>query len=640
MRNIFFTALMCWAGISTSFAGDTIPVITHNNETVVTDPAQGKNYYNRWGVFPEKKVPIRKIVLHVKFGCPDSMRCADWDYLDFITIRRTGGKKGESKDFEIARMLTPYGGAFDKDWRFNWEVDITDFSLLLRDSVEIEYNHTGYEPNKDRGWRITLDFEIIKGKPQAEPLSIQKIYSGAFLYGDSAHPIEEKLPEVSFARAPGADFAKFRVLHTGHGANRGDDCSEFCSKKRTIYFNRQLIDTRPIWKKCGDNPLHPQAGTWLFDRANWCPGYLQIPDEYILPLREDQNTINIDMEPYVVSKTEAVENITAYLIQYKKPVASTDVTILDIVAPTDKQTYARKNPACANPVVLIKNSGKKNLTSLRIQYGTSGYKTKFFTWTGNLSYDQQTEIALPGMVDARPGENYFLVSLSDPNKRKDAFPQDNSMGARFTSAPVHGGNLSIVFKTNNAPADNQYTILDAAGRNIFSRKFDSTQKNQVFRDSLRLEAGCYQFMVTDTAGNGLEFWANARGGSGYVRLQDHAGNLLKTFPADFGNAVIYNFSVSRDSGKWDPVNTTESINLYPTRTTGKTVLEYFSGVAQDVVVKIITDEGSKLVEEHLYKNLKEGSFTYDLSYLPPQRYYVKLFINSKLVFNKRLRVER
>ena len=33
----------------------------------------------------------------------------------------------------------------------------------------------------------------------------------------------------------------------------------------------------------------------------------------------------------------------------------------------------------------------------------------------------------------------------------------------------------------------------------------------------------------------------------------------------------------------------------------------------DVIVQIITDEGAQMLEEHRYKNLKEGVFTYDLS---------------------------
>ena len=639
MKRIIAIGLLLIATLSNVYASDTLRVITHNKETVVTDPAQGNNYYKRWGVFPQKNVPIRKIILHVKFGCPDTMRCADWDYLDFIKIKRVGGIKGEDKDFEIARMLTPYGGAFGRDWKFNWEVDVTDFSLLLRDSVEIEYNHTGWEPNHDRGWQITLDFEVITGTPVAEPISIQKVYSGAFLYGDSAHPIEEKLPPVSFTKTANADYAKFRVLHTGHGANPGDYCGEFCSKNRMIYFNDNLIDKRPIWKKCGDNPLYPQAGTWLYDRAHWCPGYLQIPDEYLLPLQRRQNTINIDMEPYVFPKTEAVENITAYIIQYKKPATKNDVSVIDILAPTNKQTYSRKNPVAVNPVIVVKNSGRNALTSLTINYGTKGFKSKAYKWKGNLAYGDQTEITLPGVVDANRGENYFTVSLSKPNNRNDEFSNDNSMGSVFTKTPVHGGDIVVAFKTNNQPQDNYFTITDGGGKEVFKRAFDSTQKNILFRDTLQLSPGHYTFFVDDAKGNGLEFWANPPGGRGYVRLQDTSGNLVKNFISDFGSSIIYNFSVSNNKNDWAVLNTEESIELYPTRTTGKTELQYFSGKAQDVKVQIITDEGQKLVEEHLYKNLKEGSFTYDMSYLPPQRYYVKVFVSGELKFNKRLRVE-
>ena len=67
-------------------------------------------------------------------------------------------------------------------------------------------------------------------------------------------------------------------------------------------------------------------------------------------------------------------------------------------------------------------------------------------------------------------------------------------------------------------------------------------------------------------------------------------------------------------------------------------MDYFSGTPQDVTVQITTEEGAQLVEEHHYKNLKEGSFTYDLSYRPAQRYYLKVFIGGALKFNKRVRV--
>lgn len=635
MKLIFFAFLFFFSVVAN--ASDTLHVITHNRETVVTNPSKGFNEYKRWGVFPSSKTPVRKIVLHVKFACPDTMRCADWDYLDFISIKRTGGVNGENKDFEIARMLTPYGGAFNKDWKFDWELDVTDFSLLLRDSVEIEYNHTGYENNKDRGWLITLDFEIIKGHPVAEPVSIQKIYSGAYKYGDSSAPIENFLKPVNFTKQKEASFAKFRVYQTGHGDNAADECGEFCSKKREIVFNGDVIDTRPIWKKCGDNPLYPQAGTWILDRANWCPGYLQIPDEYLLPLQE-QNTIDINMEPYEAPKSEAVENITAYIIQYKKAATKNDVSVTDILIPSNKKTYLRINPACSNAKIVVKNNGSNELKQVLITYRTIGFAAKKYLWKGRLPFNHQTEIELPGTIDAVKGENVFLISLSKPNGKNDEFAGDNVMASHFEKAPVHGNGVVLIFKTNNQPQQNSYTVTNSNGDLLYQHLFDSTEKNKLFTDTFRLAEGCYQLHIKDTAGDGLEFWFNTKGGRGYARLQDVKGNLLTNFESDFGSELTYNFMVSNDSSQWSAMNTEPAIGLYPTRTNGKTVMDYFSGTPQNVTVQIITDDGAQLVEEHQYKNLKEGTFTYDLSYRPAQRYYLKVFINGELKFNKRIRV--
>lgn len=222
-------------------AADTTHVVTHNKTTVVTDPSKGFNTYKKWGVFPTANVPVRKIILHVKFACPDSMRCADWDYMDRISIMRTKGKNGQVQDYEIARMLTPYGGAFDKKWKFEWQVDVTDFSSLLRDSVEIEYKHTGYEPNKDRGWAITLDFEIVKGKPALEPVSIQKIYDDSFSYGDTTKPINQALKPISFKAENNVLFARLRLVQTGHGMDEPDNCAEFCNKYRQLFLTTNSL---------------------------------------------------------------------------------------------------------------------------------------------------------------------------------------------------------------------------------------------------------------------------------------------------------------------------------------------------------------------------------------------------------------
>ena len=625
-------AAFIFCGILSASAKDTIHVITHNKTTVVTNPAKGNNPYKAWGVFPNKKTEIKKITLYFTLSCPDNMRLADWDYLDKITIRRLGSVNGASKNFEIARMLTPYGGAFSKEWHFTWQVDVTDFSMLLRDSVEIEYNHSGYEPNNDRGWAVTIDFEIIKGKPAAEPISITKIYDGEFPYGDPKNSIENNLVPVPFTTEKDAYLTRLRISQTGHGGHDDDGCGEFCSKKRYVYFDGSLIDTKSMWMKCGSNPLYPQAGTWIYDRANWCPGFLSIPDTYDLKVKPgEQHIADINMEPYTHDKSSAVESICAYLIQYKKPAKKYDASVDDIVVPSSKDIYSRKNPAAYNPKIIIRNTGSENLKELTIKYGTESFEQHTYKWKGDIPFNGTNEITLPGIIDAKGGKNKFIVELCKSNGNNLSSPVTST----FTKAPLHEKDIIVYFQTNNEPKQNYYYFKNSSGEIVYKKYGHILKPNTVYRDTVKLSAGAFEFVMTDSAGDGLEFWYNTNGGRGRVFLLDMKGEIIKSFESDFGNEIYYAFYM--DDKAVNKPDTSPAVGLFPTRTLGKTTLDYFYGMPKEITVQITSEEG-KLVEEHKYLSIKEGIFNYDLSYRPPQRYYLKVIIDGEVKYTKRIRV--
>ncbi|MFW6042791.1 MAG: hypothetical protein ACOCPW_00375 [Marinilabiliaceae bacterium] len=94
---------------------DTIYVTTHDQITINTDMERGENFFTKWGKFPTPDKDIRRMKMQVTLGHPDTMAIAHWDYLDFIHLRSTGGKEGESKDLEIGRIITPYGSSFTED---------------------------------------------------------------------------------------------------------------------------------------------------------------------------------------------------------------------------------------------------------------------------------------------------------------------------------------------------------------------------------------------------------------------------------------------------------------------------------------------------------------------------------------------
>ncbi|MEC3906177.1 peptide-N-glycosidase F-related protein [Tamlana sp. 2201CG12-4] len=630
LNAIIFSAIIA----STAYSQEKSHVISHDGETIVTNPSKGSNSYKRWVAFPEKTANIRSIILNLKFQCPDSMRCADWDYLDYIKAR----PKNDSTVYEIARMLTPYGGFFQKDWGFEWRVDITDFSLILRDDVEIDYIHTGYEDNKTRGWKVTVDFEITYGTPVANPIAVHTIYDGQYKYGYKDDPIENYLVPITIKAHAETNFSKVKIHQTGHGMD-ANGCGEFCSKYRDIVFNGAVVDHKNLWMECGDNPLFPQAGTWIFDRANWCPGYLLQPDEVLLNTPPGKPfTVDINMEPYDTEKPSANEQISTYVIEYAKPNAKNDVTLVDIIQPSTRQAHHRKNPFGGLPVIRVKNNGANPLQKMTITYFLEGDKPKKHQWTGHIDFGDEALIALPTEVFSKKETAQFHVMLDRPNGKKDAFSSDNTLESVYERPDILPETLIVYYKTNNKPHQNTYAIQNSFGDVFFEKDSTNMKPRTVYQDTIKLKPGNYNFRFNDTAGDGLEFWFKAKDGRGEVKLLDSLGRAIKQFKSDFGSHINYNFAVRNDMVY--RTDHTALVAVFPARTNGPITLDYFCNTPETVKVLIVDQENeSKVLEEHSYQNFSKGTLSYDLSYLPKNRYYIKVYVKEKEIYKNRIRLK-
>jgi hypothetical protein len=485
---------------------------------------------------------------------------------------------------------------------------------------------------------VTLDFEIVKGRPAWEPISIQKIYDGSFRYGDPAASIENLLKPVDFTAAKDAAFARLRVVQTGHGMDKPDGCGEFCDKYRELWVDGKLVDKRPIWKPCGDNPLYPQAGTWVYSRANWCPGNLMQPDLYELPVRGgSRHTVDLTMQPYTAASTpSADEVISAYLIQYRPATAQHDVALQAVVRPSLQDAYRRENPASMQPRIIVKNMGATPVRSLTVRYGPAGTAQQQYRWRGSLAPSASTVIDLPGSIAGRAGRNTFVAELLRPNGKTDQYTTDNRVASPYEAVPTYSGDLVVHLQTNNQPRQNSYTLTDGQGKVWRQRPAGSLKANALYRDTLHLPAGQYRFVLLDSASNGLEFWANPRGGRGKLRLLNTAGAMLKDFESDFGSSVVYDFAVGQPVA---PITAQTSFGLYPTSTNGPTTFDYYANFPEDLVVQLVTDPGDAVVEEHRYPQLKEGAFTYDLSRFPKGRFYLKVLVKGEEKYKKRIRLK-
>ncbi|MBI5868699.1 MAG: T9SS type A sorting domain-containing protein [candidate division Zixibacteria bacterium] len=620
--------------------GDVTNVVSHANCKVVTDPSKGFNAYRNWAVFPSAATAYRRIVLSVTYRCPDSLRCGEWDYIDGIFLRRTGGTDSPSRDIELARMISPYGSRFGPSWHFTWQTDITDFGFLLHDSVEIEFNHGGYESNTDRGWLITLDFALTEGPPALPILGMDTLWNGTFPYGDTSKPIENLLRPIPFTDRFGAQWARLRIVQTGHGMDDSENCAEFCSKTRRVLLDDSVRDERQLWRRCGTNPLYPQAGTWLYDRANWCPGSIVRPDIVDFAIDSGStHSLAIAMQPYSNTKTPTANYcLHSYLFYCGQPRAAHDVSVLDILAPSSANEYERLNPICGNPQIRIRNSGRLTLRSLEIKYQIDGGEPIRSHWEGDLAPLRDTIIDLPGPVISMREGGRFEVTVSSPDRVMDEYPADNTMASYIPATPVYPTRFILTFLTNKESTQNGYQLIDAAGNVVRSRQPGSLRPGTIYRDTLAFSPGCYQLVFADTTGDGLDFWANPDGGYGYVRLLDTQDHLIRSFNADFGSEIRHSFRVGLNAQPLVPTDTLPLVNPFPVRNKGIFSVELFQNEPGEVAISITDEGGKKTVFQRSFPDIKEATVQLDISNVPDGVYFLTATSGGHAV-TRRIRVK-
>ena len=138
-------------------------------------------------------------------------------------------------------------------------------------SATIDY-YTNYVENLRKVTREDIKKYVtkyIKGKPAREVKEIQNVYT--FQRGYFGNILKNEVFEQrNLILLPTAQSYKLRTTITGHEQN-----GEFTDRSHFIKVEGNKLTKKfdfNVWKECGDNPIYPQGGTWIFDRAGWCPG--------------------------------------------------------------------------------------------------------------------------------------------------------------------------------------------------------------------------------------------------------------------------------------------------------------------------------------------------------------------------------
>ncbi len=468
---------------------------------------------------------------------------------------------------EIMSFVTPYGiglnmGIKGKTWYF----DVSDFEPILKGPKRFVMGLGGQNQEQ-----MDIDFWFIVGTPPRTVLEFNQIWQGAQRDGGAAINNvlnDNRFPPQNVPILNNAQQFKLRSTITGHGAE-----GEFQQNGGPIthYFNVNGGPNEYSWsvnEECSFNVIYPQGGTWVYDRQGWCPGQASLTKEFNLtPHVTPGNTVTLDYNCSNPSyPTGDYRYIVAHqLVSYGAANHSLDAAIEDVLMPSTKALYSRKNPICNHPVIVVRNTGSTPITDIEINYWVNNASVKqIHSWAGTLNFMDTVSIQLPKqylwLYDVQPTNNVFKVEIVKVNFVADEYGFNNHYSSDFVIPETIPSLFSVEFRTNNLPNTNSYRIYDENGAVVGQSNF--TAANTTYLDNFELN-GCYTFVVDDTGNDGLSWWANSSQGSGFVRLKDGSGQIIKSFNADFGGGFQFSFTTDSPLSIKNQGVLSAAINVYP-----------------------------------------------------------------------------
>jgi hypothetical protein len=217
----------------------------------------------------------------------------------------------------------------------------------------------------------------------------------------------------------------------------------------------------------------------------------------------------------------------------------------------------------------VRNTGAQTITSLTVDYGITGGPSGNYTWTGNLPFNQATDIQLPpfagGQAWPDAAGQRFYATISAPSGQPDEYAPNNSASSSFTNTQViESDRLLLLFYTNGFASESSFVLKDENGNVVDQRQY--VNNNQIHRDTLLVPPGCYTLSILDSDDDGLAFFANNDGG-GWARIYRLGNNVvLHNFPADFGRQTDFRFVTRLPTGIEETAQEETRLEVFPVPT--------------------------------------------------------------------------
>ncbi len=349
-------------------------VQTFSGETVTSSQQIVYGTY----IFPTFTGAFSNINSVLTLSCP-SGGCDPYDRVSHVEIKDLDGNW-----IEMYRYLTPFGvGCSD-------QTDVTDYASLLQGEVDVRYHCITW----DKGVNIDIRYEFTKGTPEYLYSWVTPVWRGEYPFGSIGNL--QPVPQVAFTFHPDATAARLKVMTTGHnwGENNTGNASEFYHATHYIKVNGTRTHTQDLWSVCNPNPAgcQPQNGTWIYNRAGWCPGSIG-------------RTFNFDMTSFV--GTAGINLVYEFDPEYKDLCSPTNPTcVTGVTCPNCEDTF--------NPLM--------NVTTHMISYSNS-------------SSVSVPVASLTGLrVLPNPASDYFTLESYQPVRNQGSTVELVSLSGKVVSS--------------------------------------------------------------------------------------------------------------------------------------------------------------------------------------------------------------
>ena len=500
---------------------------------------------------------------------------------------------------ELVSFVTPYGinldfGLEGKSWYF----DMTDYVSILKGNKRIQMTLGGQNQEE-----MDLEFIYTVGTPPRDVVQFDQLWQGTNRIGIAQIgqiASNAKFPRMLYDLSPDAETFQVKSSITGHGSE-GEFGQNGGVVTHSLALNTGNLSSWQITQDCGENPIFPQGGTWVFDRQGWCPG-----ERTRIEVVDFSNDVSPGETVTFDYSTSAPANpagdyryhVAHQVVGYGPANFQQDAALVQIVAPNNSAEFTRVGTICANPQVVLRNTGATVLENATIKYWINGSMSpQIFEWTGNLAFMEEEVVSISAprelWFDVRSDNNEFFAEVVNPNSGIDMYPNNNLISSFFDFPKVLPSALEFRVRTNNFPAENSYVVLNSANEVVFSNSLPAA--NTTYTDVLDLGTDCYRIVFSDTGGDGLSFFANAGQGVGSAILRDDFRNTIETFEPDFGGSFEYSFTTDFALSA-EEIVFLSSIEIYPNPTTNfaTLMLENTEGVDIEVVdvlgrVQLVTE---------------------------------------------------